>query len=108
MLAARSAQTAETVNAVFSYESAPEHARAAFVAVDNGEELTNLARMGKASYWTEGSAGCSPRSATDENLETYSAVGSGAAHTTALPKDLGTGTTCSTGMARTGSRLTTR
>jgi len=89
MLAARAAQIAEQVDLAFYYESMPEHTREAFVGFDDGEELTNLATVGKASAWTEAQAGCSPRDATDENLETYSAVSSSAAHTSALPKDLG-------------------
>jgi len=89
MLAARAVQTAETVDAVFECEFTREETQEVFVALDDEVGLTNLARVGKAMYWTEAQAGCGPRSATDENLETYSAVGSGAAHTTNLPKDLG-------------------
>lgn len=54
-----------------------------------GREAVNLAGQGTASAWTEAQKGCNPGNATDGNLETYSAVGSGAPHATALPKDLG-------------------
>lgn len=74
--------------AVFSREFTREQTRSIFVNAD-GQELTNLARTGVASTWTEAQAGASPRNATDGNPETYSAVSSGSPHATAVPKDLG-------------------
>ena len=53
------------------------------------EEEPNLARTGKAMAWEETSKGSGPRNATDGNMESYSAVSSGAPHASAVPKDLG-------------------
>jgi len=74
---------------VFRRRFEREETHEVFVADDTGEELTNLARLGTAMAWTEAQRGCAPSRAADGNLETYSAVGSGAPHTNNLPKDLG-------------------
>ncbi|MBU0607297.1 MAG: VCBS repeat-containing protein [Armatimonadetes bacterium] len=56
---------------------------------DAAHALPDLARLGKPSFWTEGSRGSSPRAAMDGDPESYSAVGSGEPHATMAPKDLG-------------------
>ncbi|MGD9497359.1 MAG: hypothetical protein AB7Y46_13755 [Armatimonadota bacterium] len=75
--------------AVFAGRFTREETRDIWVEAATGEELRNLVTLGAAMAWTEAQAGCSPRNAADGNLETYSAVGTGAAHSDDLPKDLG-------------------
>jgi outer membrane protein assembly factor BamB len=88
MLAARAVSTGEQVNDLARVRFETEQVREVFVD-EAGEELTNLARTGVASAWTDAQKGCGARNATDGNLESYSAVGSSAPHTSNLPKDLG-------------------
>lgn len=88
MLAARATPTGEQVNDLARVRFETEQTREVFVD-EADEELTNLARTGVASAWTEAQAGCGPRNATDGNMESYSAVSSGSAHASNLPKDLG-------------------
>ncbi len=88
LLAERAGGEVGEADSVALVEFATDVPRQLFVD-EAGEELTNLARVGRAAAWTEAQAGCGARSATDGNLESYSAVGSSAPHATALPKDLG-------------------
>ncbi len=88
VLAARAATVESGGEALFRHEAQREETREVFVDAD-GEDLVNLARLGAASAWTEAQAGCGARSATDGDPQTYSAVGSSAAHANNLPKDLG-------------------
>lgn len=85
----RTAGAKDGPTTLWTVENTTEQTRTLYRALDDGAEQINFAREGKATVWTPGNAGCRPRYATDGNRDTYSAVPSGARHTTDAPKDLG-------------------
>jgi hypothetical protein len=84
---------AENLRQLWSYDNAIYTQQKVYHPVgapaDAQHVAVDLARLGKPSYWTEGSAGSKPAAAMDGNFESYSAVGSGDPHATAVPKDIG-------------------
>ncbi len=76
------------IQAAWKVESAEMKTRTIYVN-EAGEEVKRLHKAGTAKYWTEAQRGASARKAVDGNPETYSAVSSGIAWTSELPKDLG-------------------